>query len=125
MEKENRITPSFISVPGGPVLGLTDTPLLDVDGLKFKDLERCGELLPYEDWRLSARERAEDLVSDIFIKAMTHYEQFDPARASVKTWLTNIARNALIDEYRKGSLRNHVSLDDEENVIEPSYEDEY
>ncbi len=54
MEKENRITPSFISVPGGPVLGLTDTPLLDVDGLKFKDLERCGELLPYEDWRLTA-----------------------------------------------------------------------
>ena len=55
MKKENRITPSFISVPGGPVLGLTDTPLLDVDGLKFKDLERCGELLPYEDWRLNCR----------------------------------------------------------------------
>ena len=71
------------------------------------------------------RERAEDLVSDIFIKAMTHYDSFEPTRASVKTWLTNIARNALIDEYRKGSLRNHVSLDDEENVIEPSYEDEY
>ena len=64
------------------------------------------------------RERAEDLVSDIFIKAMTHYEQFDPARASVKTWLTNIARNALIDEYRKGSLRNHVSLDEQEDQRE-------
>ena len=71
------------------------------------------------------RERAEDLVSDIFIKAMTHYEQFDPSRASVRTWLTNIARNALIDEYRKSSIRNHESYDDEESGIDPAYEDEY
>ncbi len=72
------------------------------------------------------RERAEDLVSDIFIKAMTHYDSFDPSRASVKTWLTNIARNALIDEYRKSGIRMHQSLDDEEsNFVEPSYEDEY
>ncbi len=72
------------------------------------------------------RERAEDLVSDIFIKAMTHYETFDPSRASVRTWLTNIARNALIDEYRKSGIRMHQSLDDEEtNFTEPSYEDEY
>ena len=72
------------------------------------------------------RERAEDLVSDIFIKAMNNYDRFDPTRASVKTWLTNIARNALIDEYRKSSLRNHASLDDEEaNYTEPSKEDEY
>ena len=74
------------------------------------------------------RERAEDLVSDIFIKAMNNYDRFDPSRASVKTWLANIARNALIDEYRKSSIRQHVSLDvedDEQRPIEPSYEDEY
>ena len=71
------------------------------------------------------RERAEDLVSDIFIKAMTNYERFDPSRSSVRTWLTNIARNTLIDDYRKNSIRKSVSLDDEDNYTEPSYEDEY
>ena len=71
------------------------------------------------------RERAEDLVSDIFVKAMTNYERFDPSRASVRTWLTNIARNTLIDDYRKNSIRKSVSLDDEDNYTEPSYEDEY
>lgn len=35
--------------------------LLEEDGLYFKDLERSGSLLPYEDWRLSDRERAQDL----------------------------------------------------------------
>ena len=78
MEKENRITPSFISVPGGPVLGLTDTPLLDVDGLKFKDLERCGELLPYEDWRLTARERAEDLAKRLSTEEIAGLMLYSP-----------------------------------------------
>lgn len=75
--------------------------------------------------QLLNREQTEDLVSDIFIKAYTHYDSFDPSRASMRTWLTNIARNSVIDTYRKNAIRNFVSLDDEENAVEPSYEDEY
>ncbi len=75
--------------------------------------------------QLLHRERTEDLVSDIFMKAMTHYDSFDPSRASARTWLTNIARNTVIDEFRKSGIRRHVSLDDEDNYTEPSYEDEY
>lgn len=37
--------------------------LIEVDGLKFKDLNGNGVLDPYEDWRLPAEERAKDLVS--------------------------------------------------------------
>lgn len=37
--------------------------IIEVDGLKFKDLYGDGELKPYEDWRLSPEERAEDLIS--------------------------------------------------------------
>ena len=36
---------------------------IEVDGLEFKDLDGDGQLTPYEDWRLSSRERAEDLVT--------------------------------------------------------------
>ena len=72
------------------------------------------------------KERAEDLVSEIFIKAMNHYEKYDPSKATARTWLTNIARNTVIDEYRKSANRSTSSLDDEESgIIEPSYEDEY
>ena len=45
----------------GPRLSFIDTPLLEIDGLFFKDLARTGKLLPYEDWRLGAKERAKDL----------------------------------------------------------------
>lgn len=36
--------------------------IIEVDGLKFKDLDGDGQLTPYEDWRLSPEERAADLV---------------------------------------------------------------
>lgn len=38
-------------------------PVITVQGLQFKDLNASGMLEPYEDWRLSAERRAEDLVS--------------------------------------------------------------
>ena len=37
--------------------------IIEVDGLKFKDLNGDGALNPYEDWRLPAAERAKDLIS--------------------------------------------------------------
>ena len=39
--------------------------IIEVDGFQFKDLNDNGELDPYEDWRLSAEERAEDLLSQM------------------------------------------------------------
>ena len=45
----------------GPRLSFINVPLIEKDGLFFKDLARTGELLPYEDWRLPAKERAADL----------------------------------------------------------------
>lgn len=37
-------------------------PTLDVDGHRFRDLDRDGVLSPYEDWRRAAGERADDLL---------------------------------------------------------------
>ncbi len=68
------------------------------------------------------RENTEDLVSDIFIRAMSHYDSFDPSKASVRTWLCTIARNCLIDYYRKNGRRKTENLDD---APEPSASDEY
>lgn len=38
-------------------------PVLELEGLRFRDLNANGVLDPYEDWRLSTAERAADLVS--------------------------------------------------------------
>ena len=61
-------TPRFIQNPKGPVLGYTEVPILEKDGLYFKDLERTGRLLPYEDWRLTPQERAQDLAGRLTVE---------------------------------------------------------
>lgn len=51
------------SSPEQPEIETRDVPLVEVDGLQFRDLDRDGALTPYEDWRLTPQERAEDLVT--------------------------------------------------------------
>ncbi len=51
------------------------TPILTVDGLKFKDLNKNGELDVYEDWRQDIEARVNDLYSqlDIYEKSGLFY----------------------------------------------------
>ncbi len=56
---------------GGQNLGYVTTSgvsLLTVDRFAFKDLNKNGALDPYEDWRLSADERAKDLASKMSVE---------------------------------------------------------
>jgi len=50
-----------------PELGTRNVPVLENKGYTFKDMNRNGELDPYEDWRLSPEERAKDLVSQMTV----------------------------------------------------------
>ena len=56
--------------PKQPVLGRRSAPLLTVDGLTFKDLNRNGKLDPYEDWRLPAEVRTADLVQRMSLEEL-------------------------------------------------------
>lgn len=61
----------LITQEGGKTIGYSPTSgvnILTVDGFKFKDLNRNGKLDKYEDWRLSARDRAEDLAKQLSIE---------------------------------------------------------
>ena len=56
---------------GGQTLGYDKTSgvkILTVNGLAFKDLNKNGKLDKYEDWRLSAEERAKDLASKMSVE---------------------------------------------------------
>jgi beta-glucosidase len=59
-----------VDSPTQPVLGHRSAPLLTVDGLTFKDLNKNGKLDPYEDWRLPADVRTADLVSRMSIEEL-------------------------------------------------------
>ena len=57
----------YVEASGEQVkLGYTaDTEILDVDGLKFKDLNKNGALDVYEDWRKPVEERVNDLLAQM------------------------------------------------------------
>jgi len=67
----------------------------------------------YVRFRLATREAAEDVTSEVFIKALRALDRYDPSRASPRTWLLRIARNAVTDHLRSLRRRSslHVSLD--------------
>ena len=61
---------TVITNEGGQTLGYSPksgVTILTVDGFAFKDLNKNGKLDKYEDWRLSADERALDLASQMTI----------------------------------------------------------
>src|SRR5262245_58215438 len=67
----------------------------------------------YVRFRVATREAAEDVTSDVFMKALRSFGRYDPTLAAPRTWLLRIARNAVTDHLRalkrRGSL--HVTLD--------------
>lgn len=75
--------------------------------------EYRGPVYRYVRFRVATREVAEDVTSEVFMKALRSIHRYDPDIASPKTWLLRIARNAVTDHLRalrrRGSL--HVSLD--------------
>jgi beta-glucosidase len=46
-----------------PQVTAGNAPILEVDGLQFRDLNKNGRLDPYEDWRRPVEERVEDLLA--------------------------------------------------------------
>jgi RNA polymerase sigma-70 factor (ECF subfamily) len=59
----------------------------------------------YLRFHLASVDEAEDLTSDVFLRAIRAADRFDPARGSPKHWLLRIARNALRDHLRRERRR--------------------
>jgi beta-glucosidase len=62
---------SVVNNPGGASIGVSSSSgvkLITVDGFAFKDLNKNGKLDKYEDWRLSADERAKDLAAKMTVE---------------------------------------------------------
>jgi len=68
---------------------------------------------------LGDRQSAEDLVHDVFLEAWNKAADYDPNRASVRTWLILRCRSRALDRAVSAPRRRTVSLEDEA-VPEPA-----
>jgi RNA polymerase sigma-70 factor (ECF subfamily) len=74
---------------------------------------------------LGDRGQAEELVQDVFTRVWRHAGSYDPDRASFRTWLYGIARNAIIDLKRRQSVRPALAahaIDEEQSAVDDSFE---
>jgi RNA polymerase sigma-70 factor (ECF subfamily) len=62
-------------------------------------------------YRTGERADAEDLTQLTFERALRSWDRFDDRKASLRTWLLTIARNALVDHYRKRGKARQEPLD--------------
>jgi RNA polymerase sigma factor (sigma-70 family) len=64
------------------------------------------------------REEAEDLTSQTFERVVRAWDSFDAAKASERTWILSIARNALTDHFRRRSHRQALSTDEHPALLD-------
>ena len=71
-------------------------------------------------YRFTGRvEDAQDLTQEIFIKIFETLRTYDPAQSAFRTWLNRVARNHLVDHYRR-TRRDRLTapLDDHMPTLE-------
>ena len=74
-----------------------------------------GELYGFALNCLGDRGLAEEVVQDVFTRVWRHAESFDPGRASFRTWIYGITRNAIIDIERRRAVRPGLAAREDES----------
>jgi RNA polymerase sigma-70 factor, ECF subfamily len=100
-----------------PLTNETDERLLveaaQRDPSRFADLYECNfeRVYAYVSRRLSDREAAQDVTSDVFHQALANLDRFEWRGVPFLAWLLRIASNAIAD-YWRGSSREQPMSDE-------------
>ena len=65
-------------------------------------------------FRTLHKEQAEDITSQAFVRALDKIHTFDAGKGTFQAWLYQIARNLMIDEFRRNKPTDNI--DDYENL---------
>ncbi|HEY9045339.1 MAG TPA: sigma-70 family RNA polymerase sigma factor [Ohtaekwangia sp.] len=68
---------------------------------------------------------AEEVLQDVFLKIWDRFDQYDPSKGKLFTWLLNIARNQAIDKTRSREISQERKTSDIENVVSRIENEDY
>lgn len=77
--------------------------------------EYFPKIYNYVYYQVNDHQVCDDLVSSIFMKVVEHIDDFDEGKAAFSTWIFRIARNSVIDHYRK--QKHDSNIDDFEETL--------
>jgi RNA polymerase sigma-70 factor (ECF subfamily) len=84
-------------------------------------------ILAYVRMRIASQEDAEDLVVEVFLAALENAKFAALSEQAQQLWLWRVARNKVIDAYRRAKTRQNVTLDHvagslfEDEIFSPEY----
>lgn len=76
-----------------------------------------GALLGVIMQMVTPRETAEDVLQEAFVKIWKYVDSFDPAKASLYTWMLNITRNTALDMIKSKGYRKAAQNQSLDNVV--------
>jgi RNA polymerase sigma factor (sigma-70 family) len=59
----------------------------------------------------------EDILQESFLKIWNNFEQYDPAKGRMFTWMLNLARNLTIDTLRSKGYKKQQKISADENSV--------
>lgn len=62
-------------------------------------------------------DEALDLLQDTFVKIWKNFDQYDPTKGRLYTWMVNVARNLAIDKLRSKDFNNNSKNQPIDNVV--------
>lgn len=71
----------------------------------------------YISYRISDHADVEDLVSQVFLRVIEKYADYNPGRAPLEAWIIGIAKNAVTDSFRARSRHPEGQLEQVENTL--------
>ena len=76
----------------------------------FEDLYRdyVGRIYAYLRSQLGSAADAEDVTSQVFVKAYEAYRRYEPRHETPSAWLFQIARNAALDHHRRSGRQERM-----------------
>ncbi|ANY05552.1 RNA polymerase subunit sigma-70 [Pseudonocardia sp. HH130630-07] len=81
-------------------------PALDTEtGLRAAYGAHGGELYRFALRQLGDEGGAQEVVQEVFLRAWRRADAYDPSVASLRVWLFAIARNVVVDELRRLTVR--------------------
>ena len=89
----------FFTLPSDPGAALVNEEAGVLFARLYDDL--FPKVYRYISYRVTDRHLAEDLTASVFEKALSKFESYRRERAGLSTWVFTIARNTLIDHYRR------------------------
>lgn len=66
---------------------------------------------------LKKEEIAEEVLQDVFMKIWDRFDNYDPSKGRLFTWMVNVARNQAIDKTRSKEISKDKKTGDIENVV--------